>query len=151
SDPAGVTEGYRSQSQRLGVTISTDEEVLGIEQSSGRITAVRTNRGSISTSVVVNAAGPDASSIRKKGSVDIPIVPLRRFIWTTKPFAKAPQRWTLVVDFSTGFYFHRESGGVLFGMGNRDEPPTFDLSVDWEFCDKVMEIAMHRFPPIGEA
>jgi sarcosine oxidase subunit beta len=49
------------------------------------------------------------------------------------------------------FYFHRESGGVLFGMGNREEPPTFDLSVDWKFFDTVMEIAMHRFPPIGEA
>ena len=31
SDPAGVTEGYRRNAQRLGVTISTDEEVIGIE------------------------------------------------------------------------------------------------------------------------
>jgi sarcosine oxidase subunit beta len=82
--------------------------------------------------------------------IDIPVVPLRRFIWTTKPFAKAPQRWTLVIEFTTGFYFHRESGGVLFGMGNREEAPTFDVSVDWEFFDKVMEVAIHRFPPVAD-
>ena len=40
---------------------------------------------------------------------------------------------------------------VLFGMGNRDEPPTFDLSVDWEFFDRVMEAAIHRFPPLADA
>ncbi len=151
SDPAGVTEGYRRQAQRLGVTILTDEEVLGIGHLKGRISGVRTNKGQISSSIVVNAAGPYAASIGKMAGIDIPVAPLRRFIWTTKPFPNAPRRWTLVVDFSTGFYFHRESGGVLFGMGNRDEPPTFDLSVDWEFFEKVMEVAMHRFPPIGEA
>src|SRR5439155_7331064 len=67
------------------------------------------------------------------------------------PFPKAPGRWTLVVDFSTGFYFHRESGGVLLGMGNKEEAPTFDLSVDWEFFDRVMEVAIHRFPPLADA
>jgi sarcosine oxidase subunit beta len=151
SDPAGVTEGYRSNAQRLGVTISTDEEVAGVEIDAGRVMGIRTSKGHISTPVVVNAAGPYAQSIGKMAGVEIPVVPLRRFIWTTRPFTKAPQRWTLVVDFNTGFYFHRESGGVLFGMGNRVEGPSFDLSVDWDFFDKVMEIAMHRFPPIGEA
>ena len=151
SDPAGVTEGYRRQAQQFGVTIWTDEEVIGLNQGGGRITGLHTKKGEISSPVVVNAAGPHAASIGKMAGVDIPVVPLRRFIWTTKPFAKAPQRWTLVVDFSTGFYFHRESGGVLFGMGNREEAPTFDLSVDWEFFDTVMQVAMHRFPPVGEA
>jgi sarcosine oxidase subunit beta len=151
SDPAGVTEGYRRNAQQFGVTIRTDEEVTGIEIDAGRIRGVYTNKGHISTPVVVNAAGPYAGAIGKMASIEIPVVPLRRFIWTTTPFPKAPQRWTLVVDFSTGFYFHRESGGVLFGMGNREEGPSFDLSVDWTFFDKVMEVAMHRFPPIGEA
>ena len=151
SDPAGVTEGYRRNAQRLGVAISTDEEVVGIDVERGRVQGIRTKKGSISAGIVVNAAGPYAAAIGKMASVEVPVVPLRRFIWTTKPFPKAPQRWTLVVDFSTGFYFHRESGGVLFGMGNREEAPTFDLSVDWNFFDKVMEVALRRFPPLGEA
>jgi sarcosine oxidase, subunit beta len=150
SDPAGVTEGYRRNAVRLGAAIATGQEVTGIEVDSGRVVGVRTKTDFISTRTVVNAAGPHAAVIGKMAGVEIPVVPLRRFIWTTKPFAKAPRRWTLIVDFSTGFYFHRESGGVLFGMGNKEEPPTFDLGVDWSFFDKVMEVAIHRFPPIAD-
>ena len=150
SDPAGVTEGYRRDALRRGVTISTDQEVVGIDIERGRISGLRTRTEQISTRTVVNAAGPYAGMVGKMAGIDIPVVPLRRFIWTTKPFAKAPQRWTLVIDFASGFYFHRESGGVLFGMGNREEAPTFDVSVDWEFFDKVMEVAIHRFPPVAD-
>ena len=150
SDPAGVTEGYRRDALRRGVTISTDQEVVGIDIERGRISGLRTRTEQVSTGTVVNAAGPYAGMVGKMAGIDIPVVPLRRFIWTTKPFAKAPQRWTLVIDFASGFYFHRESGGVLFGMGNREEAPTFDVSVDWEFFDKVMEVAIHRFPPIAD-
>ena len=35
-------------------------------------------------------------------------------------------------------------------MGNKEEEPTFDLSVDWSFFDKVLEVAIHRFPPIAD-
>src|SRR5215467_1500741 len=57
SDPAGVIQGYRSSAQRLGVTISTDEEVLGIDIHAGSVRGVRTNRRDIFAPVVVNAAG----------------------------------------------------------------------------------------------
>ncbi len=151
SDPAGVTEGYRKNALRLGASIVTDQEVVAVDVERGRVTGVRTKTDHFGARTVVNAAGPYAAAIGKMAGVDIPVVPLRRFIWTTRPFAAAPSRWTLIIDFSTGFYFHRESGGVLFGMGNREEPPTFDISVDWEFFDKVMEEAIHRFPPLADA
>lgn len=150
SDPAGVTEGYRRNAARLGVPIYTDQGVTGIDVKDGRVIGVRTKDHYIAAPIVVNAAGPFAGVIGEMAGVKVPVVPLRRFIWTTKPFDKAPSRWTLIIDFSTGFYFHRESGGVLFGMGNKQEGPTFDLSVDWKFFDQVMEIAVDRFPPIAE-
>jgi len=151
SDPAGVTEGYRKNATRLGVAIYTDQEVMAIEAAKGSVAGVRSKNHRISTRTVVNAAGPHAAAVGKMAGVDVPVVPLRRFIWITKPFVAAPQRWTLVVDFSTGFYFHRESGGVLFGMGNRKEAPTFDVGVDWNFFDQGIETAIHRFPPIAGA
>ena len=133
SDPAGVTEGYRKNAKRLGVTIRTEQEVTVIDVAHGRVTAVRTKADSISTRVVVNAAGPHAGAVGKMAGIEVPVVPLRRCIWTTRPFPLAPPRWTLVIDFSSGFCFHRESGGVLFGMANREEPPTFDGSVSTDF------------------
>jgi sarcosine oxidase subunit beta len=151
SDPAGVTEGYRKNAARLGVDICTSQEVTGLEVTGGKVTAVRTAQDTISTNIVVNAAGVFAASIGNMAGVRIPVVPMRRFIWITRPFAAAPSRWTLVVDFKTGFYFHRESSGVLFGMGNREEGPSFDLSVDWDFFERVMETAIDRFPPLADA
>lgn len=150
SDPAGVTEGYRKNIVRMGVPIYNEQEVVAIDVVNGKIEGVRTQNHYIKTNTVVNAVGPHAGVLGKMAGIDVPVVPLRRFIWTTKPFDKAPSRWTLVIDFSTGFYFHKESGGVLFGMGNREEGPTFDLSVDWKFFDQVMETAVDRFPPIAE-
>jgi sarcosine oxidase, subunit beta len=44
SDPAGVTEGYRSNARRLGVAISTDEEVTGIDVHAGIVRSVRPGR-----------------------------------------------------------------------------------------------------------
>src|SRR5689334_2921768 len=142
SDPAGVTEGYRKNCVRLGVPIYTDQEVVALDVQGQKIEGVRTKDHYIATNTVVNAVGPYAGVLGTMAGVDVPVLPLRRFIWTTKPFDKAPSRWTLVIDFSTGFYFHRESGGVLFGMGNRKEGPTFDLGVDWNFFETVMEVAV---------
>jgi len=152
SDPAGVTEGYRKNATRLGVSVQTDREVVGIDVEGGRVSGVRLREGRLSAPIVVNAAGPHAAAVGKMAGIDVPVVPLRRFIWTTRPFADAPSRWTLVIDFASGFYFHREGGGVLFGMGNRDEPPTHDLSVDEEFFEKVVvPVGTTRFPPLAEA
>jgi sarcosine oxidase subunit beta len=152
SDPGGATEGYRKNAVRLGARIETGREVTAVDLSGGRVRGVRTADGAIATPLVVNAAGPHAATVGRMAGVDVPVVPLRRCIWTTDPFSGAPARYTLVIDFSTGFYFHRESNGVLFGMGNRDEPPTFDLDVDPKFFrDVVAETAATRFPPLAEA
>ena len=88
SDPAGVTEGFRKNAARLGVEIYTDQEVIGIDVAGGRITGVRTKDHRIATPIVINAAGPHAGMIGKMANVEVPVVPLRRFIWTTKPFDK---------------------------------------------------------------
>ena len=152
SDPAGVTEGYRRNAVRLGVSVETDREVVGIDVDGRRVRGVRLREDRISAPIVVNAAGPHAAAVGQMAGVEVPVVPLRRFIWTTRPFEKAPSRWTLVIDFGTGFYFHRESGGVLFGMGNREESPSFDLTVDQEFFGNVVtEVATTRFPPLADA
>ena len=57
----------------------------------------------------------------------------------------------LVIDFDTSFYFHREGGGLLFGMGDPDEKPGFDITVRWDFLPKVIEVAMQRLPALADA
>ena len=151
SDPAGVTEGYRKNAARLGVSILTEQEVVGIALERGRVTGVRTRTEVISSPVVVNAAGPHARVVGKMVGIDVPVEPIRHFVFTTRAFEGSPKRHTLVIEFSSGFCFHREGEGLLMAMGDRDAPPTFDLGVDWDFFETVMTTAIRRYPAIENA
>ena len=57
----------------------------------------------------------------------------------------------MVIDFDTTFYFHREGAGLLFGMGDRHETSTFDLTVQWDFLPQVIEVAVQRLPALADA
>lgn len=147
----GVTQGYAQAARRLGAEIITGIEATGINIKNRKVTSVVTSDGVISTPVVINAAGPWARSVAAMAGVDLPVYPYRRMAFTTHPFDAAPRSWTMIVDFATSFYFHRESGGVLMGMSDESEPSSFNQAVDWNFLDKVIEVAVRRFPPLSEA
>jgi sarcosine oxidase subunit beta len=57
----------------------------------------------------------------------------------------------MVIDFDTTFYFHREGAGMLFGMGDPGETPTFDTTVQWDFLPQVIEVAVSRLPALADA
>ena len=101
--------------------------------------------------VVVNAAGPYAAMIGRMVDVDVPVEPIRHFVFVTRPFEGAPSRHTLVIEFSSGWCFHREGDGILMAMGNRSAPPTFDVGVDWDFFETVMETAIRRYPAVADS
>src|SRR5262245_56006927 len=62
-----------------------------------------------------------------------------------------PRTRTLVIDFESTFYFHREGPGLLFGMGDPDERPGFDITVRWDFLPRVTEVAVTRLPALADA
>src|SRR2546425_1842307 len=115
------------------------------------INKVRTTAGEISAKTVVNAAGPFARRIGEFAGVDIPVLPYRRHVFTTHPLAGIPQVWTMVIDFSSSFYFHREGDGLLFGMSDPKEPSSWRESVDWDFLDRVIEVGVKRYPLLENA
>ena len=151
ADPNGMTQGYAAGARRLGVDIRTGTRATGIRGSGGRIEGVVAPDGFIPCAAVINAAGPHAREVAAWAGVDLPVYPERRHIYTTAPFNGAPVDYLMVIDFTTTFYCHRESGGVLMGMGNPDEPSGFNLDVDPEFLGKVLEVALRRYPKLGAA
>lgn len=162
ADPNGVTTGFARAAQAAGATILRDSEVTGIRVDGGHIAGVDTSRGHIATRTVVNAAGPWARQIGAMAGVDVPVDPERRHIfiaqpagggsWDDAPHAgRVPSNRLLVIDFASTFYFHREGGGLLFGMGDPSERPGFDTTVRWDFLPAVTEVAMRRLPALGEA
>ena len=153
ADPNGVTMGFARTAQALGVTVERDVEVTGIETAAGRVTAVNTSRGRIETPIVVNAAGPYARQIGEMAGADVPVDPIRRHIFIAAGAAppRIPSSHIMVIDFETTFYFHREGSGLLFGMGERHETPTFDTTVQWDFLPQVIDVAVTRLPALADA
>jgi len=162
ADPNGVTQGLAKGAQAKGVEIVRETEVTGMRLDGGRVAEVRTSRGNIETRCVVNAAGPWAKGIGRMLGVDVPVEPERRHIfiasppgggsWDDAPNAGlVPRSKLLVIDFESTFYFHREGGGLLFGMGDPDERPGFDITVRWDFLPKVIEVAVSRLPALADA
>ncbi len=152
ADPNGVTMGFAKRAQAAGVRIERDTEVTGIRVAQGRVTGVSTTRGDIDAPVIVNAAGPHARAIGRMAGADVPVEPYRRHIFIAQaPPAGVPGSRIMVIDFDTTFYFHREGAGILFGMGDRDEAPTFDTTVQWDFLPHVIDAAVRRLPALADA
>jgi len=154
ADPNGVTMGFAKAAQKKGAEIYRETAVTAIRVEGGRVAAVETTRGEISTRTIVNAAGPHAREIGSMAGVDIPVLPYRRHIFITEPIApgaSSPHSRIMVIDFESTFYFHREGAGILFGMSDPDEPAGYNLAVSWEFLEKVTRTAVDRLPVLGDA
>lgn len=150
-DPNSVVAGYADAAQRLGVELLTDSAVLGIHVCGGRIRAVETSSGTISTPLVVNAAGPWAAQVAVMASVEVPITPVRRQWFTTTPLPALPADFPFVIDFAQSLYFHREGEGLLIGMSNPNEVPGYNQAVDEDFELANAEAAIARMPMVEKA
>lgn len=150
-DPNGVVMGYVGAAQKMGVKAIENAEVTGITVSGGEVKEVQTNLGTIQTRMVLNAAGPWAGLIGDMAGVPLPIVPLRRQMFTTNPLPEVPEDFPFVIDFARSLYFHREGEGLLIGMSNQEEKPGFDQNVDEDFELVNLESAIERMPLVEKA
>lgn len=89
--------------------------VTGIEVDGDRIVAVETSRGRIATGTVVCCAGAWSKEVGAMAGVEIPVRGEPHWMHFTPADGGLPARLPLTVDFSTGFYFHREGPGLAFG------------------------------------
>src|SRR6266498_202718 len=150
-DPNSVVAGYISAAQKMGVKALTRAEVMGIRVSSDQVEAVETAQGVIQTRMILNAAGPWASQIGEMVRVQIPVVPIRRQMFTTNSMKEIPEDFPFVIDFAQSLYFHREGEGLLIGMSNQNEKPGFDQNSDEDFEFVNLEAAIERMPLLERA
>jgi len=146
ADTGAVVRGYADAARRLGVRIVTGTSVTAIERDGQRITGVVTARGRIETDTVVCAAGPWSGGVGALAGVELPVVPVRRPVWFTEAIPDLPRDHPFTIDFSTGFYFHDEGPGLLFGMADPDQPPGFDVELRPDWLEIVAGVAAHRAP-----
>jgi glycine/D-amino acid oxidase-like deaminating enzyme len=150
ASPEAVVQGYAAGARGHGATIFTGCAVQSVEVVGGKVEGVTTDAGSIATNCVVCAAGVWSAALARTASIELPLEPIFREVVTTAPVEHLPERIPLTVDFSTGFYFHREGPGLLFGMADRNQPPGFDEPTDPAWLEHVVEVAARRAPAFLE-
>ncbi len=148
ANTGGVVEGYAQAARALGVRILTNCPVSAIERDGDSIVGVVTARGRIATDTVVCVAGPWSRLIGDMVGVTLPVDPVRRPVWFTEPMPGRPDHLPMTIDFSTGFYFHGEGQGLLFGMADPDQPAGFDNALRSDWLEVVGEVAARRAPKL---
>jgi len=132
--PEAVVQHY---ARTPGVTVMQGCEATGIEVRGGRIESVETSRGRIATGTVVCCAGVWSKEVAALAGVELPVTGEARSMWFTPDDGGLPARLPLTIDFSTGFYFHREGPGLAFGGRERT-------------LEGVAEAAARRLPVLAD-
>jgi|RhiMetdeSRZDD1v2_1073273.scaffolds.fasta_scaffold99384_4 sarcosine oxidase, subunit beta len=135
--PEAAVQGYATGAAALGARILQGCSVERIAVESGKVVGVETGQGRVATERVILTAGVWSKELGASAGVTIPVEPERRHVFFTEPGDPLPRELPLTIDFATGFYFHREGNGLLFG--GREQT-----------LEELAPIAAARLPPLGE-
>jgi sarcosine oxidase, subunit beta len=132
--PEAVVQHYARES---GATIRQGCAATGITVHGGRIVGVETAEGRIDTDTVICCAGVWSREVGALAGVALPVEGEARSMWFTPQDGGLPERVPLTIDFSSGFYFHREGPGLAFGGRERA-------------LEEVAEAAARRLPVLAD-
>jgi glycine/D-amino acid oxidase-like deaminating enzyme len=113
--PYSVASCYAYQCRKLGVRVAAATTVEEILCENGRVTGVRTNRGTAHCRVVINAAGAHAYHIAKLAGIELPIVPVRHEYFVTVPMVGLTPDLPCFRVPELTLYGRARDGGLLLG------------------------------------
>jgi sarcosine oxidase, subunit beta len=155
ADPALAANSFAEAAVREGVTLLQKTRVTGLTIDAGRIQGVVTDKGAISSPVVVNVAGPWGGDIAAMAGVAIPIKVSRHPV----VILQRPARWRkptpVWADLVTGWYYKPERH-TAFMVGSvadiEDEVDRDDHSTvpSYEEIERFSAAALTRFPIMDE-
>jgi glycine/D-amino acid oxidase-like deaminating enzyme len=114
AEPTLATPAWARAARRHGATIATGCAVRGIERSAGRVTAVVTERGTVSCEAVVVAAGAWSRLLLRSLDIDLPQLTVLSSVLRTEPVPDGPEP----AAWGGGFAFRKRlDGGYTVANG----------------------------------
>jgi len=150
-DPHEFLTGYEKGARTLGVELMVESAAEAINVEGGKIVSVKTPNETIATPLIVNCAGPQAKLIGQMVGAEVKVEPIRRQIVTTGQLDFVKPFFPMVVDVKSGLYCHKESQGMLLGWADKAVQPSFDISIDPDYTDAILEKALDRIPQLETA
>ena len=145
-DPYSAMIGFMTCAAEHGAALWKSAEVTGFTKDAGGIASVETSRGTVSSRIVVNCAGPWAASVAKLAGIELPVQPLRRMLVPSEPFNEFPHTAPMIVDMSNGFHFRPEARGFLLAWNDPEQTVGFNTNFDPAFVEKILTRAASRVP-----
>lgn len=123
-----------------GVDVREHCTFLGLRTEPGRVVGVDTSAGPIDTAHVVLTGGPQLADVGTRAGGRIPAGGTRHQVVVTEPLPVDVHALPMVFDLISGIYWRPgESGGLLWGMSNPEEPPGVAREFDWAYYDKMRQ------------
>jgi glycine/D-amino acid oxidase-like deaminating enzyme len=113
--PEGAVQSYASAAAELGASIVQGCSATSIVVDRERVIGVETSLGRIACNRVVLTAGVWSRELAATAGLELPVHPEKRHVFFTSPGDTLPHELPLTIDFASGFYFHREGRGLVFG------------------------------------
>jgi len=114
------------------------------------VSGVETDRGTIATRTVVNAAGPFAGKVAEMVGLDLPLEPVRRQKVFLSQQPRVPQDAPLTIDIVRDAYWRPETDGAYIAWVDPGEPvdedPAEDPYTDPHFAAIVLDKLRHITP-----
>ncbi len=156
-DPHGMASAFAAKAKSKGAQVYLQTPARDIKLSNGRVSAVVTDQGEISTPVVVNAAGPWAKSVGRWVGLDLPLEVTRESEVVARIPTDIPPTQHAVSNMVDRTYWRPERRGMLLiGVGHPKEneltdPDHYSRDVSRDFVDDVTRRLTHRLPEMEQA
>jgi glycine/D-amino acid oxidase-like deaminating enzyme len=140
-EPGDLPRAYVRAAERLGVTVLPRTAVTGVGTRDGRVERVLSERGSIDSAVVVDAAGAWAGLVADMTGIRVPIVPTRHQLYITEPLDGIEELQPIVRILDVNVYVRPERGGLMLG-GYEPDPLQVDMaavSPDFQIQDLALD------------
>jgi len=145
ANPFKTTFAYAKAAEKKGAEIYTHTEVVDIKTNNKAIDAVKTDKGTIKTNIVVNAAGVESNNIAKMVGVALPIVPFRKEIMATERLKQMFD--AMVISFKDGIYFSQQKEGqIVGGIPIPEERAGFKTTPTFSFIQHMSK-TLTRYAP----
>ena len=116
TNPTDTTQALARGARDKGVQILEHTRVTAFEKTSGRISAVVTDRGKISCEYVVNCAGMWGREVGQMCGVAVPLHAAEHFYVVTEPIPDLPGNLPVAREPSACNYYKEDAGKLLIGM-----------------------------------
>ncbi len=162
ANPVDLTTALAKGARMHGATIAEHVKVEEVLVESGKVSGVRTDRGTITTDFIVNTAGMWARELGRQNGVGVPIHACEHYYLVTEAIDDLPNDLPVLRSYCDSTYFKEDAGKLLFGFAHNRAKPWGAEGISEDFCfdslpfveDDVMdvlELAMNRVPLLMEA